>query len=73
MQLRLTNKQPNPPLPMFKALTRRLKKERIKLEQNWAAIHRTVLPSEKLNVYVKSLRRCDRLQTALNNLETAEL
>jgi hypothetical protein len=58
---------------MTATLNRRLRKEKIKMNQNWAAIHRTIMPSEKLNVYVKSLRRCDRLQTALQNLETAEL
>lgn len=58
---------------LIATLTRRLNKERIKLEQYWAAIHRTVMPSDQLNIYVKSLRRCDRLQTAMQNLETAGL
>jgi hypothetical protein len=58
---------------MTATLTRRLTKELIKLSQCWAMIHRTVMPSDKLNLYVRSLRRCDRLQTAIKNLETAEL
>tara|TARA_R110000868_G_scaffold221786_2_gene473565 strand:- start:261 stop:437 length:177 start_codon:yes stop_codon:yes gene_type:complete len=48
-------------------LTRRLTKEKIKLSKAWAMIHRNIEVGEKLDIYVKSLRRCDRLQTALQN------
>jgi len=54
-------------------LNRRLTKELVKLSKAWALIHRNVIPGEHLNIYVKSLRRCDRLKSALTNLETAEL
>ena len=45
----------------------------MKLEQAWALLHRRVAVGDKLETYVKSLRRCDRLQSALQKLETAEL
>jgi hypothetical protein len=55
------------------ALARRLIKEKVKLWKTWALLHRDIIPSENLNIHVKSLRRCDRLQTAITNLDTAEL
>ena len=53
---------------MTRTLQRRLRHEKINLAQSWAILHREVSCGEKLETYVKSLRRCDRLQTALQNL-----
>jgi len=49
-------------------LTRRLNREEMKAEQTFTIIPRTILPSAKLTAHVRSLRRCDRLQTAIHNV-----
>lgn len=65
MLLTLTN---NRPYPMAKTLQRRLRHEKFKLAQSWALLHREVSTGDRLETYVKSLRRCDRLQNAIQNL-----